>query len=137
MDTEGQIARITESKEKRAMMMYQKVILFICIVILGFLGFMAYSGISNTVSAIRFLNFKCSGSTGNSIVQDYDQDIQQRLLEDLMLDLLRMDQSKNNSLTHEVFYLIKTKSSYILLFRETNVIWTPKLVSETMIRMLI
>merc|ERR1719495_2427498 len=84
MDTEGQIARITESKEKRAMMMYQKVILFICILILGFLGFMAYSG-----------------STGNSIVQDYDQDIQQRLLEDLMLDLLRMDQSKNNSLTHE------------------------------------
>ena len=44
MDTEGQIARITESKEKRAMMMYQKVILFICVVILGFLGFMAYSG---------------------------------------------------------------------------------------------
>ena len=49
-DTEGQIPRIMKRKEKRVMMMYQKVILLICIVILGFLGYMTYNGMKHCLN---------------------------------------------------------------------------------------
>ena len=52
-DNAGQIARIMERKEKSTMMMYQKIIVLICMVILGFLGYMTYNGMKHC------LNFHC------------------------------------------------------------------------------
>ena len=49
-DNAGQIARIMERKEKSTMMMYQKIIILICMVILGFLGYMTYNGMKRCLS---------------------------------------------------------------------------------------
>ena len=67
----------------------------------------------NNVKALTVINCLLSGYKGNNSEQDYDQNIQQRLLEELMIDLLKIDQSKNNSLNYEVGSLKKTKSSNI------------------------
>ena len=68
-------------------MLYQRVILFIVLVIVGWLGYLTYSGYQGSV-------------------QEYDQDIQQRLMEELIIDLLKADQSGNTSSLYEVTLII-------------------------------
>merc|ERR1719233_2322055 len=82
-DHEGLIQRITERKEKRTMMMFQKVILSICLFILGLIAYLLFSGYYGIIA------------------REHDQEIQKILNEELIVDLLRGYQSRNTNHSFE------------------------------------
>jgi len=80
-DNEGLV--LTSKKEGTAVMIYQQVILLMCLIILACLGYLTFSGYS---------------------VQNYENNIKEGVMEDLITDLLKTDQNK------ETFMIRKSRS---------------------------
>merc|ERR1711942_126698 len=85
-DHEALIQRISERKDKRTRMIFQKVIICICLIILGLLAYLTYSG-----------HHGINAQDSNQ----HDQDIQKILNEELIVDLLKGYHSRNNNPSFE------------------------------------